>query len=78
MENSRAQAAQAAPVAASPPAHVHTFSAHSRSLVALSGLDSYWCALHTVCETHVPGNVGVGGTFMNSLASHSLTAAHVK
>ena len=60
-----------------PPVHVHCFSEHSRSLVALSSLDSYWCSLHTVCEAHVPANAALGGSAMYSLASHSLTSVHV-
>ena len=71
-------AAHTAPVAATPPVHVHCFSAHWRSLVALAALDANWCSLHTACDAHVPGVVGVGATAMYSLASHAFTSLHVR
>jgi len=70
-------AAQSAPVGATPPTHVHCFCAHWRSLVALAARDSYWCSLHTVCDAHVPGVVGVGATTTYSSASHLFTSLHV-
>lgn len=68
----------ASPVDPAPLAHVHTFSAHSRSLVGVSSTDSYWCDAHTLCAAHVPGNVSVGFTFMYSVLEHLFTGEHTR
>ena len=70
--------AHASPVAATPPAQLHSLNEHSRSLSPVGALDSYWCALHCVCAAHVPPLVGVGAASMYSSLSHALVSLHVR
>jgi len=55
---------------------VHSFSAHSRSLVVVALAVSYCVLLHGVCEEHVPqaSCASVGAIFMYCPLPHVLTS----
>ena len=70
---------QAVPAAPAPLVHVHTFCEHSRSLVAVSSLDSYWALLQSVCTEQVPPVVSVGAVDIHSVpVVHTFTLLHTR
>ena len=67
---------QSVPVAWAPLAHVHTFRLHTRSVVAVSSVLSYWAAVQVVWAVHVPQCNSVYAVDRNCAAPHVFTALH--